>query len=371
MIKVGIECESIEGSQSWGVGREVSRILQNIAAKPELKNEFKFFLYFKSKIPNYPFLDNPIFVKKIVRTPFNSFSLYYYLLLPIKLWFEKLDIVYFPNYMLPIIYRGRSLVALTEDVYHEIHAKKLPLKYRLAYGIFANWAAKHATGIMAFSESSKKAVSRHFKIPAEKIFSNLHGIDIAKAVDAKDPQAPVFLLYVGQAFPRRHLQESILAFEKISSKFPELQFITIGVDKYRPPIIKSLIHRVNERNGRKIYHKDYVTDEELFKLYANAQALVYVSSQEAFGLPPLEALSYGTPAVVAKTETTKELFGDNAFFVANPDSVDSIAEAMTEALTNEQKRQQITVNSEKVLGHLNWAGHTGRFLNIIRKLTHA
>ena len=58
MYKIGIECESIE-DQSWGVGRIVKKLLEEISKRPELQKEFKFFLYFKSKIPDLPYLDNP------------------------------------------------------------------------------------------------------------------------------------------------------------------------------------------------------------------------------------------------------------------------------------------------------------------------
>ncbi|MDP2647696.1 MAG: hypothetical protein Q8P35_00410, partial [Candidatus Yanofskybacteria bacterium] len=69
MLKIGIECESIE-NDSWGIARIINKLLEEIASRPELQKEFKFFLYFKSKVPNYAYLNNPIFVKRIVRIPF-------------------------------------------------------------------------------------------------------------------------------------------------------------------------------------------------------------------------------------------------------------------------------------------------------------
>ena len=159
MLNVGIECESIEGPESWGVGRVVKKILENIASQPELAQEFKFFLFFKSHIPELPFLNNSIFVKKIIGT--KSFSLYYYLLLPIKLWFQKNDIMFFPNYMLPILFKGKSLVVLTEDIYYEINSGTLPFRYKMAYQIFSGWwATNHATKVMTISETSKKKVPK-------------------------------------------------------------------------------------------------------------------------------------------------------------------------------------------------------------------
>ena len=74
--------------------------------------------------------------------------------------------------------------------------------------------------------------------------------------------------------------------------------------------------KINKKLGRRaVIHKDYVPAEELANYYQNAKGLIYVSDREAFGLPPMEALAYGTPSIVADSPLTHELFGDNAFFV--------------------------------------------------------
>src|SRR3990167_5821310 len=177
--KIGIECESIE-NDTWGVARMTSKLLEEISKRPELEKEFGFYLYFKSKIPDYPFLQNPIFEKKIVKPPFirPSFSLYYYLYLPVYLWFKQVDVMFFPNYMLPLIFSGKSVVMLTDDIYYESRNSKLPFRYRLAYRVFAGWAAGHASQIMAISETSKKELVKLFKIKPERIVVNHLGADV-------------------------------------------------------------------------------------------------------------------------------------------------------------------------------------------------
>lgn len=388
MIKVGIECESIEETQTWGVARGINKLLEELSRQPELGNEFKFFLYFKARIPDYPYLRNPIFVKKIVRLPLVpiSFSLYYYLYLPTKLWFDRLDVMYFPNYMLPLIFRGKSLVTLTEDVHYEIKNHQLPFRYRLAYGVFSNWAARHATRILAISETSKKEVARVFKIFPERIIANPLGVDVENPAVTYNLKPKTYLLYVGQAFPRRHLRETILAFEKILPEFPELKLVAVGADKYHPPVIENLAAQVNQRAGREVVvHYDYVGDDELAALYANAKALVYVSDREAFGLPPLEALSYGAVPVVAEADVNREVYGDNAFFVKTgpltapadftlfPERSLSyenrIAEAIRQALTDEPKRQQIAAAAPAIVSRYTWPAHVNRFLKIIKGIT--
>jgi len=348
------------------------KLLEEIARRPELEKDFRFILYFKNNIPDFPFLNAPIFEKKKVPVPFfknRLFPIYYFALLPMKLWFEGLDVMFWPNYMLPIIAFGRSLVMLTEDVYYETTEGKLPFRYRLAYGIFGRWTAKFATKIMAISETSKNNIARLYNISPNRIAVNYPGIDFLAPTNNQQLTTNNYILFIGQAFPRRHLKETILAFEKIATEFPALKFIAVGPDKSETPVVNSLIHQINARLHREaIIHKDYVSDTELSGLYAEARALMYVSDREAFGLPPMEALSFGVPPVIADNELGHELFKDYAFYVSNPNP-DGIAEGIRDALTQKEKIEKIKTDGPAFTRQYNWNNFTDRWFEVAFSLT--
>lgn len=364
MIKrIGIECESIEGKNpAWGVGRIIMKLLEEISQRSELEKDFRFILYFKDQIPDFEFLNAPIFEKKTVPVPFfknRLFPFYYFAFLPLKLWFERLDMMFWPNYMLPIIAFGRSTVMLTEDVYHETYEGKLPFRYRLAYWVFANWTAKFATKIMAISETSKRNLSKLYNIKPDRIFVNYLGIDFgssfAKASEGLQQKEGEYLLFVGQAFPRRHLKETIEAYKLLTKESTDLKLIVIGPDKYPEPL---------DFTG--VIHKDYVSDEELSSLYVGAKALVYVSDREAFGLPPMEALSFGVPPIIADNELGHELFGDYAFY-SKSGNIDDITEAIKQALTDTDKISKIKSEGSEFVKKYNWTSFMDRFLDIITR----
>lgn len=378
MTTIGIECESIE-EQSWGVGRIVAKLLQEISRHPELRKEFSFFLFFKSRVPDLPFLNNPIFTKKIIWQPLRrpSFVLYQYIFLPVYLWFNRVDVMFFPNYMLPILFLGRSLVMLPHDIYYEMRSPAQRFRHRLAYRVFGTWAAMRATKVIAMSESSARELMRLFGIPTTRIAVNPLAVDtpqqIGKPGTEKFSEEIVstgdYLLFVGQAFPRRRLKEGLEAFQQIAPDFPGLKFVIIGADRYTPPLIKDAVERVNADLGyQAVLHRDYVSDAQLALLYRNARACLYVSSREAFGLPPLEALSYGTPAIIADNQTSRELFGVNAFFVEHPGSVHDTADAMRRALTDRTAREHIASAADTILRRYTWEAHTDRFLSIVRSI---
>lgn len=374
LIHIGIECEQIEDQNSWGISRALTNLLKELAQRPALYDRYRFRLFFKSKIPNYPFLNNPIFEKEVIWQPFpyRSFVLYYYVFLPIRLWFANLGAMYYPNYMLPIIHPPRtpSLVLLTDDIWHEMRSPQQRFHHRLAYWVFGYWAAWMAQRIMAISETSKHELMRLFNIPSDRITSNYLAVETERT-DTVAPHPRPFLLFVGQSFPRRHLRETLLAFEIIAPEFPNLDFIVIGPDRYHPAIINTLITRINTSLGsHRILHISHVADELLARYYANgAQGLAYISSREAFGLPPLEALGHGSMPIVADNALSHEIFGDHAFFVTDPNSPESIATTLRDVLANTAKRATILAARDQLMARYTWSAHTDRWLKIIAQLT--
>ncbi len=373
--RIGIECESIEGTNPmWGIGRIIVKLLEEISARPELAEQYSFVLYFKDQIPDMPFLNAPIFEKKIVAPEeFRNrlWPIYYFLILPIRLWFEGLNLMFWPNYMLPMIAYGKSLVLLTEDVYYESHEGKLPFRYRIAYGLFGEWAAKFATRILAISETSKKNLVELYKINEHRIIVNHLGVDLRDGPGVVSKKPDDYILYVGQAFPRRRLAETFLAFKELvqQEEFKNLKFVAIGPDKYEVPTIDDLVVSINRELGREaITHKDYVSDIELTEYYNHAQALVYVSDREAFGLPPMEALTYGVPPVIADNPLGHELFGDYAFY-ARSGEVSDITATLRNALTSDEKRAKIKKEGPDFPSRYSWKQFTDRWIKAITSLT--
>ncbi len=78
---------------------------------------------------------------------------------------------------------------------------------------------------------------------------------------------------------------------------------------------------------------DYVPLDEMPALYSAADALVFPSFYEGFGVPPLEAMRCGTPAVVSDIPVLREVMGDAVIFV-DPRDPGSIADGMKRVLTD-------------------------------------
>ncbi len=374
MTNIGIECHALETNR-WGVGHHLGKLLEQISLKSELASEFRFYLYFKGRVPSDQFLNNPIFVKRILKLPFfrPSFNIFFHLLLPLAYFRDRLKAVFFPSFMLPAFFFGKSLAVLTNDVHYEYTQGQLPFKYKLAYRFFSNWAAQRATKLTTYSQTAKDEIVKLFKINPEKISVNYLGIEVPKNFTRDQrPETRDYLLYVGQAFPRRRAKETIEAFAILASKYPDLKLILVGQDKYNPPILENLVKETNKKLGgeRITYHSYIESDAELQQLIVRARLLIYLSSSEAFGLPPLEALAMKVPPVVKENDLNKELYEGNAFYAGNEKDPAVIAQVLENALNDPVRQQEIKNNSEKVVSKFTWKQHTDKFLQTIQEVIH-
>src|SRR3972149_11035604 len=99
---LGIECESLEGDHG-GVARLTRKFIEQLAYRGDLKARWKFMLYFRDTVPDeFRALDSDVFKTVAFHVP--SFSLYSYVLLPLRLWWDRPDFMFWPNYMLPIVH---------------------------------------------------------------------------------------------------------------------------------------------------------------------------------------------------------------------------------------------------------------------------
>jgi glycosyltransferase involved in cell wall biosynthesis len=85
----------------------------------------------------------------------------------------------------------------------------------------------------------------------------------------------------------------------------------------------------------------YVPDDQLFDLYSGADAFVFPSIYEGFGLPPLEAMSCGTPVLVSNVSALPEICG-NAAIYCDPFNVDDIAEKLERLLADKHSAIELT-----------------------------
>ena len=174
-------------------------------------------------------------------------------------------------------------------------------------------ALRRCDGILTVSNASKQAMVSVYDIPREKIHVVPNAIS-PKTLNG-DPRGsrarqPTYLLMVGASWPHKNAVEVLQRHELWKSNY-QLKILG-GAGQYH----KSLLRLASDLGIRdQVKFINHSTDAELDMLYRGCAALVYPSRMEGFGLPPLEAMSYGKTVIVSDIPVFRELFGNVPLYV--------------------------------------------------------
>lgn len=162
-----------------------------------------------------------------------------------------------------------------------------------------------------------------------------------------------YLLFVGTSEPRKNVDAVIQAYAQVRESFPQLELVLVG--KYG--------WGKDQRHGKGVKVLGYVDQDKLAPIYAGAQAFVYPSFYEGFGLPVLEAMTVGTPVVTSNKGSLAEVAGDGAVIVDPHDVVD-ISSGIISALSQPKKWRN---KGLKQASQFSWDKAAKRTLDVYEK----
>lgn len=381
-IKIGIDCHNLEGNRT-GVGRYLQNILENFCQIEGLESKFLFYLYFKKEIPNDDFLkDSKIFISKITKiSKFKaSFLLHYFLLIPFYYKKDKLDLFWFPCYMVPHTFRGNAILTI-HDLIYERYPETVPFRYRIFYKIFSKYGAKYSKKILTVSEFSKREIEYFYKVKPEKIEA-IH-LGVAKKFDAafkvskesalekireKYNIKKRYILYLGQIFARRHPEEMIKAFYNIAENFKDCQFLIVGKN-WTDIEIDKLCKNFNQKLKRQVFLRiDYAQEQDMIYLYKGADLFIYLSDYEGFGMPPLEAQRCGTPVVSSCGSSLNEVLKESALLIKDNTSINEIGRAYFKILSDKKFLQDLIKKGLKNSLRFDFEKTSVKTFEVIKKL---
>jgi glycosyltransferase involved in cell wall biosynthesis len=235
---------------------------------------------------------------------------------------------------------------------------------------------QHAARIFAVSNFTKKDVETLFRIASDKIevvynaiderFRQGHATDADRQFIAERYQVNYpFLLYAGRISPHKNVGRIIEAFSALKAeldkegKYPDLKLIIIGDELSRQPELRRTVIRSAVQND--VRFLGFVPIEVLRILYDTAKIFIFPSLYEGFGLPPLEAMSHGTPVVTSNTTSLPEVVG-NAAVLVNPENVFEIMRALHRVLVDQTLREKLKQRSYEQAARFSWEASARRVL---------
>jgi glycosyltransferase involved in cell wall biosynthesis len=258
------------------------------------------------------------------------------------------DLFFSPGYNSPL-FCASPFVFTIHDLSHLYCPENSSPLIRLYYATILKRSCHRATNILTVSEFTRAQIVEWSGVRSEKVLNVGCGVDTA--------YNPVGISY-GLPFPyllcvsnrKRHKNEfrMVEAFAK-SGLAREMRLVFTGSPTGN---LAACIER--HHVTPQVHFVDAVPEAQLPSLYRSAEALVFVSLYEGFGLPVLEAMACCTPVVTSNTTAMPEVAGDAALLV-DPTSVDQIADAMKRIVSDTSLRRQLCEKGLARSAQFSWA----------------
>lgn len=310
---------------------------------------------------------------RVLTTPFDRLSENL-----AKVWFEQVavpmaaqrdgvEVLHVPYWgppvwsAVPVVVTVHDLIPLLLPEYHA------DLRVRL-YNRLVAAGTRRARLVLTDSRASQADVCHHLHVPRERVWVVPLGVD-ARYRRVDDPRRlaevrrkyglpPQFILYLGGFDVRKNLDTLFAAYKALPQ---------VGVDPSLYPLV--VAGRLPSRHtsfqpdprvlagehGVTAYVRftGWVDEEDKPALYTLAEAFVYPSRYEGFGLPVLEAMACGTPVIAARASSLPELVEGAGLLVA-PEDAAGLAEAMARILHNPAVRETLSRHGQERAQRFSW-----------------
>ncbi|NGX39157.1 MAG: D-inositol-3-phosphate glycosyltransferase [Chlamydiae bacterium] len=245
----------------------------------------------------------------------------------------RCDLFWSPHFNIPFLpVKAKRRAVTIHDLFHLDHLEQFSPVKKLYAKLALRKATLKSDLIITVSEFSKMRLLHYFPVAEAKIHVIHSGCDHLSSLDSEPVEElpSSFFLLVGNGKPHKNLQAVLKAMEH----FPEMQLVITGKKEKHPRV-----HSV----GR-------VSDGKLKWLYVHAQALIFPSLYEGWGLPPLEAMSLGCPVIASSAASIPEACGRAPLYF-DPSSAQELCVAI-EKLSS--VREECVQKGYQRAGELTW-----------------
>lgn len=338
-----------------------------------------YLLVLEADVPLFEFVGSTmhlVVTSEKYRTPVRDI-LWHQLALPKWLEDNHIDVLHVPSYRRMLRSAPCALVATIHDL-AQFHVRRKADYARMFYSrVVARYLARRQNEIITVSQSTAQDVERLFNIPRDRIHLAYNGVDRDRFVRGDQVQARAqssarwaldhpFVLYVSRIeHPLKNHCRLIKAFEKfkIATK-ADWQLVLVGSDWHGSDVVHAVAGRSLFANS--IRFLGFVKDADLPTLYRAAEAMVYPSLFEGFGLPLVEAIECGCPVLASNRGSLAEVVGtiEGTF---DPENVDEIVRVLILVATDVGWRKRICDAQVSNAKRFSWDDHAQRGLVIYQR----
>jgi glycosyltransferase involved in cell wall biosynthesis len=414
-MKIAININELTLKQNTGV-KVYTREIVNALGQVDKENEYVLYYNDGEQKMEQKFLFHINNNFKIQNSKFKI-PLWTYTKFPREIKKDKIDVLFMPIQSTPFFKKPKNikLVITVHDLASLLFPKQFTFKDRFLLNFHTKRAVKMADKIIVPSEATKKDIIKFYNVDEKKIEVIYHGVapchcegkarsnpestranrnvaigENSNGIAASSCGTPrndkKYILFVGTIQPRKNIVRLIEAFEKVKTKFIKTKFRRrtnvcspsgFCLSNYKLIIAGGrgwMADEVYKKAKESKFSDDIeftgsVSDKELADLYKNAAVFVLPSLYEGFGLPVLEAMSYGVPCIVSDNSSLREIAGhgsEQACLFTTTDSND-IAEKINVLLNDEELRKDLSRRGVENAKKFSWIESAGKTLAVFKK----
>ena len=343
-IRIGVDARELLG-ETTGVGRYLGELLRRWAARDDARTR-EFILYAPEKLAS--------FESRVLAGGRGT-------------WWEQtalrraaradsLDAFFAPAYTAPVAL-GVPFAVTIHDISFIARPEWFRPRERWRRRVLTTYAARHASVIFTDSEFSRSEIEQRLKVERGRLFVVPPGVtDPGSRGPHSGNQTPAanrqpLVLFVGSIFNRRRLPDLIAGFALAARTVPGARLVIVGADRTWPRQDLALVAAANNVSAQ-VEVREYIAQDALDQLYAQARVFAFLSEYEGFGLTPLEALTAGVPIVVLDTPIAREVYGPAAAYVGH--DIDSTGATLQRFLTSPDAAAEQLSHAPQVLARYSW-----------------
>ena len=298
--------------------------------------EHTFYFFFDRKPdPSFLYADNvvPVVLCPQARHPV-LWQMFFEWAVPTALKRYKIDLFLSPDGMIPLHCNVPTLSVIHDLNFEHSEQNLKPSHHRYMKYFFPRFARK-ATRVATVSEYSRHDIAETYGVDPEKIdvvYDGAHACyrpsdDAQKAATRQHyTQGCPYLIFISTILKRKNLAALLTAFDKVKEDDCRgLKLVVVGHRAWWQDELAAAYDAM--RHKEDVLMLGRVDAEPLSELLSTAEALVYPSYFEGFGIPILEAMYAETPVICSQTTSMPEVGGDAVLYI-DPTSTESIVHAI-------------------------------------------
>ncbi len=282
--------------------------------------------------------------------------------------------IYHTQYITPFfVSRKTKIVTHIHDVSFKVYKQFIKWSDLFFLNILIPLSIRRADKIVAVSEFTKSEIEKYYpqaKGKVEVVYNAVaHKKPETKMPEKRELRAKYdlpekYILYLGTLQPRKNISNLIEAYLKIADKISDTKLVIAG---------NLQAHNVDEKllkykNEKAVRFSGFIDEKDKLALLSGAEAFVYPSLYEGFGIPILEAMSVGTPVLASKIPPHREV-AEEACLYFEPESLADLKNKLYTICVDERLRARLVNQGFSRASFFSWKKSAKKMLKIYKSLS--